>query len=42
MYVGLASLVAYFASGMNGIYNAKLKLGVKYDLYNYILKNRKL
>lgn len=42
MYVGLASLVAYFASGMNGIYSAKLKLGVKYDLYNYILKNRKL
>ena len=42
IYVGLASLVAYFASGMNGIYNAKLKLGVKYDLYNYILKNRKL
>ena len=42
MYVGLASLVAYFASGMNGIYSAKLKLGMKYDLYNYILKNRKL
>ena len=42
MYVGLASLVAYFASGMNGIYNAKLKMGAKYDLYNYILKTRKL
>jgi len=42
MYVGLASMVAYFASGMNGIYNAKLKIGAKYDLYNYILKTRKL
>jgi H+/Cl- antiporter ClcA len=42
MYVGLASIVAYFASGVNGIYNAKLKIGAKYDLYNYILKTRKL
>lgn len=42
MYVGLASTVAYFASGMNGIYSAKLKIGAKYDLYNYILKTRKL
>jgi H+/Cl- antiporter ClcA len=42
MYVGLASLVAYFASGRNGIYSAKLKIGAKYDLYNYILKTRKL
>jgi H+/Cl- antiporter ClcA len=42
IYVGLASLVAYFASGMNGIYSAKLKIGAKYDLYNYILKTRKL
>ena len=42
MYVGLASLVAYFASGRNGIYNAKLKMGAKYDLYNYILKTRKI
>ena len=42
MYVGLASMVAYFASGMNGIYSAKLKIGAKYDLYNYIFKTRKL
>lgn len=42
MYVGLASMVAYFASGMNGIYSAKLKIGAKYDLYNYISKTRKL
>ena len=42
IYVGLASIVAYFASGMNGIYSAKLKIGAKYDLYNYISKTRKL
>ncbi len=42
IYVGLASMVAYFASGMNGIYSAKLKIGAKYDLYNYIFKTRKL
>ena len=42
IYVGLASMVAYFASGINGIYSAKLKIGAKYDLYNYILKTRKL
>ena len=42
IYVGLASMVAYFASGMNGIYSAKLKIGAKYDLYNYISKTRKL
>ena len=42
LYVGLASMVAYFASGMNGIYSAKLKIGAKYDLYNYIFKTRKL
>ena len=42
IYVGLASIMAYFTSGMNGIYSAKLKMGAKYDLYNYILKTRKL
>ena len=42
MYVGLASMVAYFASGMNGIYNAKLKIGVKYDLYNFIRRTKEL
>ena len=42
MYVGLASLVAYFASGRNGIYNAKLKMGAKYDLYNFISKTKGL
>jgi len=42
MYVGIASLVAYFASGRNGIYNAKLKMGAKYDLYNFISKTKGL
>jgi H+/Cl- antiporter ClcA len=42
IYVGLASMVAYFASGMNGIYSAKLKIGVKYDLYNFINKAKEL
>jgi H+/Cl- antiporter ClcA len=42
IYVGLASMIAYFTSGINGIYSAKLKIGAKYDLYNYILKTRKI
>jgi H+/Cl- antiporter ClcA len=42
IYVGLASMIAYFTSGINGIYSAKLKMGAKYDLYNYILKTRKI
>ena len=41
-YVGLASVVAYFTSGINGIYSAQLKTGAKYELYNYLLKSRKL
>jgi H+/Cl- antiporter ClcA len=41
-YVGLASVVAYFTSGVNGIYSAQLKTGAKYELYNYLLKSRKL
>ena len=42
IYVGLASTVAYFASGMNGIYSAKFKIGAKYDLYNFITKTKEL
>ena len=42
IYVGLASIVAYFASGMNGIYSAKLKIGAKYDLYNFIRRTKEL
>jgi len=42
VYVGLASLVAYFASGINSIYTAQLKMGAKYDLYNFINKTKGL
>ena len=42
LYVGLASVAAYFTSGVNGIYSAQLKTGAKYELYNYLLKSRKL
>ena len=36
IYIGLASIVAYFSSGSKGIYSAQLKEGVKYQFYNYI------
>ncbi len=42
IYVGLASIAAYFTSGSNGIYNAKLKLGAKYIAYKYFKKIAKL
>jgi H+/Cl- antiporter ClcA len=42
IYVGLASMIAYFTSGINGIYSAKLKMGIKYDLYNFISRTKKL
>ena len=42
IYVGLASIVAYFASGINSIYTAQLKMGAKYDLYNFINKTKGL
>ena len=42
IYLGLASMVAYFASGINGIYSAKLKMGAKYDLYNFISKTKEI
>lgn len=42
VYVGLASVAAYFTSGPNGIYSAKLKVGVKYTVYKYFEKTTKL
>jgi H+/Cl- antiporter ClcA len=42
IYVGLASVVAYFTSGIHGIYSAQLKTGAKYELYNFIKKSTKL
>jgi H+/Cl- antiporter ClcA len=42
IYVGLASVAAYFTSGPNGIYSAKYKTGAKYAAYNYFKKITKL
>lgn len=38
VYVGLASIAAYFTSGPNGIYSAQLKWGAKYSAYHYCKK----
>jgi H+/Cl- antiporter ClcA len=40
VYVGIASVAAYFTSGPNGIYSAKYKTGAKYVLYYLINKSR--
>ena len=40
IYVGLASIAAYFTSGPNGIYSAKYKTGAKYILYSLINKSK--
>ena len=40
IYVGLASIAAYFTSGPNGIYSAKYKIGAKYVLYYLINKSK--
>jgi H+/Cl- antiporter ClcA len=42
LYIGIASIVAYFSSGIHGIYSAKLKTGAKYELYHFIQKARNL
>ena len=42
VYIGLASVVAYFTSGPNGIYSAQLKIGLKYAAYYYFKKITKL
>jgi len=38
LYVGIASIFAYFSSGIEGIYSAQEKIGTKYEMYNYIKK----
>lgn len=38
IYIGIASIAAYFSSGTNGIYSAKIKSGAKFSLYNYFKK----
>ena len=40
VYVGLASVAAYFTSGPNGIYSAKYKTGAKYVLYYLMNKSK--
>ena len=40
IYVGLASVAAYFTSGPNGIYSAKYKTGTKYVLHYLINKSK--
>lgn len=42
IFVAIASIMAYFISGKNGIYDAKLKTGTKYDLYNFISNIKKI
>jgi H+/Cl- antiporter ClcA len=42
VFVGLASVVAYFSSGEDGIYSAQIKEGAKYTLYNYLKRVSKL
>lgn len=42
MYIGIASIAAYFSSGNTGIYSAQLKQGKKFELYNYLQKISKL
>jgi H+/Cl- antiporter ClcA len=42
MYIGIASIAAYFSSGTNGIYSAKIKSGAKFTLYNYFKNISKL
>lgn len=42
IFIGIASLIAYFTSGMDGIYSAQLKEGAKYKLYAYLKSISKL
>ncbi len=36
LFIGIASVMSYFASGVSGIYCAQLKQGAKFKLYNYL------
>lgn len=42
IYIGIASISAYFSSGTRGIYASKLKYGVKFSVYNYLKNISKL
>jgi H+/Cl- antiporter ClcA len=38
IFIGIASIAAYFTSGVKGIYSAQQKEGAKYSFYNHIHK----
>lgn len=38
IFIAIACITAYFSSGIEGIYTAQHKTGVKYDVYNYFKK----
>ncbi len=42
IYIGIAAIAAYFSSGTNSIYTAKIKSGAKFALYNYLKNISKL
>lgn len=42
IYIGIASIAAYFSSGTTGIYASKIKHGVKFSVYNYLKNISKL
>jgi len=42
VFIGVASTIAYFTSGLDGIYSAQLKEGAKFKLYNYLKSVSKL
>jgi H+/Cl- antiporter ClcA len=42
VFVGIASVLAYFSSGSIGIYSAQINQGAKYRLYQYVQRITKL
>ncbi|MEK0423399.1 MAG: H(+)/Cl(-) exchange transporter ClcA [Bacteroidota bacterium] len=42
MFIGIATVIAYFTSGPEGIYSAQLKEGLKFKVYNYIKRVSKI
>lgn len=42
LYIGIASIAAYFCSGTTSIYASKLKHGAKFSVYNYLKNISKL
>jgi H+/Cl- antiporter ClcA len=42
MFIGIATVIAYFTSGPEGIYSAQLKEGLKFKVYDYIKRVSKI